>query len=164
MNNSSSIQKTALIVDDAPANLDFMERLIGIAGFTVKGAGSAKAALDLVSGLSELHLAMVDMELPDMNGIQLTGELRARFPECLLIVATMHDERSLMESVFQRGGNIFIVKPHGFMELLKQLKTGELDMMKPGSYLVIDQYGPRPYTLATDTTEARAVTGAETLT
>ncbi len=157
MNNSSSVEKTALIVDDAPANLDFMERLIGIAGYKVKGAGSAKAALTAVSGLPSLHLAMLDMELPDMNGIQLTGELRARFPECLIIVATMHDERSLMESVFQRGGNIFIVKPHGFMELLKQLKSGELNNVKPGDYLVIDQYGPRPFVLTTATAEARAV-------
>lgn len=150
MKSSASSEKIALVVDDAPANRDFMERLIGLAGYTVKGAESAKAALDIASGLSTLQLAIIDMELPDMNGVQLTAALRVQFPACLIIVATMHDERSLMESVFQRGGNIFIVKPHGFMELFKRLTSGELNDVKLGDYLIIDQYGPRPFTPTND--------------
>jgi DNA-binding response OmpR family regulator len=148
MNDAPSSEKFALVVDDAPANRDFMERLIGLAGYTVKGADSAKAALECANGLSSMQLAVIDMELPDANGIQLTGQLRAKFADCLLIVATMHDDRSLMDSVFERGGNIFIVKPHGFMELFKRLQTGEYQNLKDGEHIVIDQYGPRAYVLA----------------
>jgi CheY-like chemotaxis protein len=145
MNDPSSSQKYALVIDDAPANREFLERLIGLAGYTVKGADSAKSALETACSLPSLHLAVIDMELPDTNGIQLTGKLRVQFPDCLIIVATMHDERSLMDGVFERGGNIFIVKPHGFMELFKRLQSGEYQSLRLGEYIVIDQYGPRPY-------------------
>jgi two-component system OmpR family response regulator len=148
MNNAASSERFALIVDDAPANRDFLERLIGLVGYTVKGADSAKSALETASTFPSLDLAVIDMELPDTNGIQLTGQLRVKFPDCLIIVATMHDEHSLMEGVFERGGNIFIVKPHGFMELFKRLQSGEYQSLRLGEYIVIDQYGPRPYTLS----------------
>lgn len=142
-------QKIALVVDDTPANLDFLERLLTQAGFHVLAAHNGKRALELVHNLDEVRLAVVDMQIPDINGLQLTELLREQFPEMCIIVATMYDERSLMESVFLKGGNVFLVKPHGFMELYKRLTTMGHDEIRRGSLLVIDQYGPRPFTLAT---------------
>ncbi|MCU0500101.1 MAG: response regulator [Anaerolineae bacterium] len=138
-------EKRALVVDDNPANRDFLERLMSMAGFQVSGAMTGQAALDACADCTDLKLALIDMELPDMNGIQLTSRLREMYPKALLVVATMHDERSLMESVFLKGGNIFLVKPHGFMELFKRLTTVDLAVLREAEAMVIDQYGPRPF-------------------
>lgn len=143
-------EKIALVIDDTPANRDFLERLMVMAGFKIVGASSGKAALEQAEALESLTIALVDMELPDMNGLQVTSDLRKRFPDAYLVVATMHDERSLMQSVLEKGGNCFLVKPHGFMELFKRLTTTSIDELRNGPYTVIDHFGPRIFTSPTN--------------
>lgn len=140
--------RVALVVDDAPANRDFLERLLGGAHFTVIGASSGQKALAAVADRTELMLAVVDMKLPDMTGLQLIATLRQRFPEACLIIATMLDERSLIEDAFRQGCHIFLVKPHGFMELYQRLVSSDAAALRNGPPLVIDQYGPRVFKVA----------------
>lgn len=136
------MSKNAIVVDDNFANRDFLERLISTAGFNVTGFGIAKDALNHCQDC-ELNLAIIDMELPDTNGIQLTGKLREKFPECYIVVATMHDDHHLILKVRDKGGNAFLVKPHGFMELYKRLSTTDMKELREAPFMVIDQYGPR---------------------
>jgi CheY-like chemotaxis protein len=138
----------ALVVDDTPANRDFLERLLTQARFDVRGASSGGDAQAQLRKVDQLALALIDIQLPDMSGLQLTERLRQRYPQAYVVVATMHDERSLMQSVFEKGGNCFLVKPHGFMDLFQRLTTTSLDELRGGDFLIIDQYGPRPYNAA----------------
>jgi CheY-like chemotaxis protein len=139
----------ALVVDDAPANRDFAERLLTGAQFEVRGAASGERALEAIESITALDLALVDWKLPDMTGLDLLGNLRERFPESCLVIATMYDDRTRMDQAFEAGCNIFLVKPHGFMELFRRLTAGELHAMRSGPPTIIDQYGPRPYKRAT---------------
>jgi hypothetical protein len=59
-------------------------------------------------------------------------------------MATMLDERSLMEQAFANGCNVFLVKPHGFMELFRRLQEIGPDPEQLNR-MIIDQYGPRPF-------------------
>jgi CheY-like chemotaxis protein len=138
-------ERTALVVDDVPANREFLERLLATARFSVTGVGSGKAALQTMADLEELTLAMVDMKLPDMHGLEVTVALRQRFPKTLIVIATMYDAYSLMEDAFTKGCNVFLVKPHGFMELFKRLTTLDMNEILSTQRLVIDQYGPREF-------------------
>lgn len=138
-------KRVALVVDDNHHNRDFVERLLAHAGFEIRAADGGKAALDVIGDLHSLALAVVDMELADMNGLLVTSELRRRFAKACLVIATMHDDRSLMDSAFQKGCNVFLVKPHGFMELFKRITTDGLDAIRDGAQIVIDQYGPRSF-------------------
>lgn len=137
--------KVALIVEDTPANRDFFERLFTQAGYETIGVASGSEALEVMTTLKTLPLAIIDMQIPDFNGLDLTSRVRRQFPDCCIVVATMHDERSLMESAFNRGCNVFMVKPHGFMELFKKLTTMGAAGVYDESPLVIDQYGLRPF-------------------
>jgi CheY-like chemotaxis protein len=137
--------RTALVVDDVPANREFLERLLATARFTVTGVASGKAALQTIADIEELTLAMVDMKLPDMHGLEVALALRQHFPRTLIVIATMYDSYSLMEEAFSKGCNVFLVKPHGFMELFKRLTTMEIDDILNTQRLVIDQYGPRVF-------------------
>jgi CheY-like chemotaxis protein len=150
--------RVALVVDDEPANLNFLERLIEQAKFNVRPATSGKAALESVEGLEELALVLVDMKLPDMNGLQLTSELRKRFPSAYIIVATMFDERELMEKAFGRGCNVFLVKPHGFMDLFRRLLSTTMEDLCSEGHTVIDQYGPRQFTSSKTETSTQTAT------
>ncbi|HVO42094.1 MAG TPA: response regulator [Aggregatilineales bacterium] len=134
----------AIVVDDEPANRDFLEKLLGTANFKVIGATSGAEALASARKTPELTLALVDYELPDMTGVELIRQLRALNPEALLVMATMHDDRALIDRAFAEGLNVFLVKPHGFMELYRRLQTADARKTLL-SAMIIDQYGPRPY-------------------
>ncbi len=135
----------ALVVEDTPANLDFFERLIKQAGFTILCAETGGEAFEAISDVDHLALAVLDMEIPDMSGLQLIAQVRQLYPEVCIVVATMHDQDSVKQAAFSRGCNVFLVKPHGFMELFSRLTTLGAEGMRDGDLLIIDQYGPRPF-------------------
>ena len=140
--------KTALVIEDTDANRIFFERLLTQAGFQVRGARNGAEALAEMNTIDDLALAVIDMEVPDMNGLDLTTHLRNRYSDACLVVATMHDEVSLMSSAFSRGCDVFMVKPHGFMELFKRLTTTGSVGLHACRPLVMDQFGPREFKLA----------------
>jgi CheY-like chemotaxis protein len=139
------VAKKALILEDTAANRMFFERLLMQAGFEVVGAEKGKEALEKAQLMGEMHLAILDMEIPDITGLEMTHRLRQQFPDACIVVATMHDERSLMQSAFNKGCDVFLVKPHGFMDLFKRLTTEGSEGLHRTRPLIIDQYGPRPF-------------------
>lgn len=134
----------ALVVDDEPANRDFVERLLQTAGYNVVGAATGAAALQAAKTMTTLTIALVDQELPDSTGLEIITKLRTDHPAALLVMATMHDDRPLIDQAFVAGIDVFLVKPHGFMELYRRLNEAQADTSRLRR-LVIDQYGPRPY-------------------
>jgi CheY-like chemotaxis protein len=138
-------QKTALIVEDTAANRIFFERLLQQAGFEVTGVESGQQACQKMNDHDNWSLALIDMEIPDISGLELTLRMRKRCPNACIVVATMHDERSLMQSAFDKGCNVFLVKPHGFMDLFKRLTTEGTARLRDNPPLLIDQYGPREF-------------------
>lgn len=137
--------KKALIVEDTAANRIFFERLLQQAGFDVTGVETGQDALQKINESDSWSLALIDMEIPDISGLELTSRIRKRFPNTCIVVATMHDERSLMQSAFDKGCDVFLVKPHGFMELFKRLTTEGPAGLQESRPFVIDQYGPRKF-------------------
>jgi CheY-like chemotaxis protein len=135
----------ALVIDDEPANRDFLIRLLEQAKLKVRGASTAAEALQAVKEIENLTLIVIDNKLPDMDGVELLCQLRPKYPSTRMIMATMLDERALMAKAFDNGCDVFLVKPHGFMELFRRLQMpappGEDNLKR----LIIDQYGPRPY-------------------
>ncbi len=134
----------ALVVEDEPANQDFLVRLISLAGFEVKGASTGEEALRYARELSCFTLVATDLQLPDVTDMDLVVQLRALQPEALLLVATVWSEPSKINSAFASGCDVFLVKPHGFMDLFKRLKKLP-DGRDQLTRIIIDQYGCRPY-------------------
>jgi len=140
--------KKALILEDTAANRMFFERLLTQAGFEIIAAETGQEAMNKIKDEDFIDLAILDMEIPDITGLEMTVRLRKLFPDTCIVVATMHDERSLMQSAFHKGCDVFLVKPHGFMELFKRLTTDGSPALHDNRPLIIDQYGPRKFQLA----------------
>jgi DNA-binding response OmpR family regulator len=134
----------ALVVDDEYANRDFLVRLLQTAEFKVSGASTGAEALKIARECPNLTLALIDMQLPDATGLDIIRTLRAEKPDCLLIMATVHDDRAIIADAFKAGCDVFLVKPHGFMELFRRLRQVNSDITLLRR-LIIDQYGPRPF-------------------
>lgn len=138
-------ERLALVVDDVGANREFLVRLLAGAKYKVISASTGAAAQQLITSQDELPLAIVDMKLPDMSGLDLISELRKKFPKAYLVVASMYDERITIDKAFTAGCNVYLVKPHGFMDLFKRLLQSEAGTLCAEPALVIDQYGPRAF-------------------
>jgi CheY-like chemotaxis protein len=140
----SSGCKRALVIDDEPANRDFLVRLLQQAKLEVHGAESGEAALKIADSVGALALVVIDHKLPDMDGVDLLIKLHEKYPDARMIMATMLDERALMTKAFENGCNVFLVKPFGFMELFRRLQQFGPDDEELNR-MIIDQYGLRPY-------------------
>ncbi len=134
----------ALVIEDEPANQDFLVRLITLAGFEVQGASTGEEALRIARETPQLTLVATDIQLPDISGLDLIAQLRDLLPEALLLVASMWDEPAMIARAFDSGCDVFLVKPHGFMDLYQRLK-GLPDSRPQLCHVLIDQYGCRPY-------------------
>ncbi len=141
----SAVAHHAVILDDEPANRDFLMRLIEQANYTTHGASYGQEAIKVAEQLPTApSIIVIDSQLPDINGTDLIKVFRERYPKAKLIMATMLDERNLMRTAFEHGCDVFLVKPHGFMELFKRLQSLSQDPTCL-EQLVIDGNGVRPF-------------------
>ena len=69
-----------LVVDDQQVVRDFLKRSLEGSGFAVKQAGSALIALELMA-TAAASVVLCDVRMPVNNGLWLTEQLRARWPE-----------------------------------------------------------------------------------
>jgi DNA-binding NtrC family response regulator len=101
-----------LIVDDDPAITESLSLIFEKHGYAVRSALSAEAAIEIIAAW-EPDLAILDVMLPCMNGIDLAMVLKANRPDCHLILFSGHaGTPALMEEAAKRG-NMFeiLAKP-----------------------------------------------------
>lgn len=135
----------AIVIDDEPANRDFLERLIQQAKYETRGASSGAEARMIMSTLASAPaVVLIDSELPDVKGVDLLAEFRQKYPATRLVMATMLDDREVIRKAFDNGCDVFLVKPHGFMELFKRLQRLDTDPTCLNR-LIIDIYGTRDF-------------------
>ncbi len=103
--------KTIFIVDDHPM---LREGLVSIIERTAdyKVCGSAETAGAAMERIPELSpdLVMLDISLPDKNGLELTKDLLAQHPDLKILVFSMHDELLYAERVMRAGACGYLMK------------------------------------------------------
>ncbi|NNM53062.1 MAG: response regulator [Pseudomonadales bacterium] len=101
-----------LVVDDHPANLKLVATLLEDLGITVLTADRGRAALELVAR-EQLDLIFMDVQMPDMNGLEVTITIRNLYPERHLpiIALTAHAMAGEREKLLQAGMNDYMTKP-----------------------------------------------------
>src|ERR1700726_2610754 len=106
-----------LIIDDERPILLTLEALLGRHGYDVETSGTASQGLKLLKTKSPA-LVLLDLQLPDAEGLQTLDEIKAEFPGTQVIILTAHDSlHNAIESI-KRGAFHFISKPYAPEELL----------------------------------------------
>jgi adenylate cyclase len=107
-----------LVVDDEPSITSTLAMILEQARYTALTAGTGRAAIELVSDVA-CDLALVDMHLPDMDGITVAREICKRVPNCMILLVSGSLEASDLLQAATRDGLEFDV-------LYKPIPPGEL--------------------------------------
>ncbi len=111
-----------LVVDDNPIVTRSLSALLKTAGYAAVACHSGGEALLSISGTT-FGAAVVDIHLPDMNGLVLSQKLREGFgPKTPIIVVSGDTSMEMIKSLSHVGATYFFSKPVNANLLLERLK------------------------------------------
>lgn len=132
-----------LVVDDEPAILRFLRAGLGAAGYQVIEAADGRGALD-IARQQRCDLAVLDLGLPDIDGLAVIRQIRAEGQMLpIIVLSSRHDEATKVEAL-DSGADDYVTKPFGIDELLARVRAAQRHRLQ--------QEGERPLFRAGDLT------------
>ncbi len=115
---------TILIVDDTPANLDLLSKMLEEKGYSVRPTTSGKFALKSVE-ISPPDLILLDIKMPEMDGYEVCRHLKGKqqTADIPVIFISALDESEDKIKAFQAGGVDYVTKPFQTEEVLARIHT-----------------------------------------
>lgn len=114
-----------MIADDEAIIRDGIKQCVDWEGLGLEVAAEAEdgeEALELAVSRS-VHIALVDLNMPIMHGIELMKNLRQQLPYCKIIVITGHDEFAFAQESIRLQVNDYILKPAEPKQLTQVLRS-----------------------------------------
>jgi len=102
---------TILIVEDDPLSMRFLYTILQETGACLLVAKNGREALDMVSQHEQLDLILMDVQLPVMNGHEVTSKIREFNREIPIIAQTAHAMAEDRGKCIQSGCTDYITKP-----------------------------------------------------
>jgi two-component system, CitB family, response regulator DctR len=117
-------QIRTLIVEDDPMVLEVNKQFVlATEGFDIVGlARSGKEALQLITEAAP-HLVILDIYLPDLDGLSTLTEIRRRNDPVDVILVTAARDTDTIQNVFRHGAIDYIVKPFKFDRFKQALES-----------------------------------------
>lgn len=114
-----------LIVDDHEFILDSLEILLSSMNkYEVVGTyANGKELLKALSIHDDIDLVLSDFNMPQMNGIELTYQIRQQFPKVKILLLTVSEDINTIQEAFMAGVSGYIMKKAGKDELERALQT-----------------------------------------
>ncbi len=111
--------------------------------FEVVGeAGNGRDAVNLVQSLSP-QVVLIDVTMPDLNGVEATRQIRAGNPEVRVIALSMHTERQFVSEMLGAGASGYLLKDCPFHEVATAIRTamsGEVYLSPKVASVVVSGY------------------------
>jgi DNA-binding NarL/FixJ family response regulator len=141
---AKSVVKRVMIVDDHPMMRQGLAQLIDNEPDlkVVAEADTGGQGLDIVVK-EKLDLAVLDISLPDKNGLELIKDIRSVKPELPVLIISMHDEALYAERVLRAGARGYIMKQEGGKKLLqaiRQVLTGQIYVSEKMSARILETF------------------------
>jgi DNA-binding NtrC family response regulator len=110
-----------LVVDDDPEFRETLVRRFERSGFSVRGAASGEEALTLAARRN-FDVAVFDVMMPGMSGLELLEKFRSQFPECQVIMLTGQGTIESAVEAMRRGAYNYLTKPFPLRDLEVQIE------------------------------------------
>lgn len=85
-------------------------------------ADSGYQALEMLNN-EHFDLLITDINMPEMSGIELTREVKSRFPSVKILVITMHDDQEIVNEILMSEADGYILKNSGRDEFFKAIDS-----------------------------------------
>ncbi len=114
--------KNVLLIEDDPEitkllNLHFDKSLYNLTCFSIGREAVQKFQHD------SFHLVILDITLPDLNGMEICKTLRERGSNMPILMLTCHTEESDKVLALELGADDYVTKPFGILELMARVKA-----------------------------------------
>jgi DNA-binding response OmpR family regulator len=127
--------QTVLVIDDDDSLRDTIALLLEREGFRCVQASDGPTGLDRLLSLKPT-LALVDLRLPGMSGVEVCKQVRAaRIDTPLIVLSAINDEIDKV-LLLEIGADDYLVKPFGMRELLARIRA-VLRRSAPGATTVV---------------------------
>lgn len=110
-----------LVIDDEPPIRKLLRMGLGTEGYDVIDAPSAKVALESLG--QKVDLVILDLGLPDMQGLDLLRRIRALHDSLPIVVLSSRDDEAAKVEALDHGADDYVTKPFGMNELLARIRT-----------------------------------------
>jgi DNA-binding response OmpR family regulator len=110
-----------LVVEDDDAIAAGLVRVLDSQGYTARRVGAGLAAL--TAATADVGLVLLDLGLPDIDGIDVCRRLRAARPELAILILTARDEQLDIVAGLDAGADDYLVKPFKLPELLARVRA-----------------------------------------
>ena len=124
-----------LIVDDIASTRENLQKLLSFEDDleVVGTAGDGKQGLEEAHRLQP-HIVLTDVNMPIMDGIQLTERLAQELPACPVIIMSVQGERDYLRRAMQAGAREYLIKPFSHDELVAAIRRVYQLEDKKGTY------------------------------
>ncbi|PQC29259.1 response regulator transcription factor [Enterococcus mundtii] len=113
--------RKVLLIEDDPTITDFMEVVLAKEQYHVTIATTGMEALNVFQEDS-FDLILLDLGLPDIDGIELLKIIRKRLATPLIVISARNNEHEKVKAL-DLGADDYVTKPFGMNELLARIRT-----------------------------------------
>ena len=130
---------TILVVEDEPEIRRFLRATLGLEGYrVVESATGRRGAID--AGTHKPDLAIIDLALPDIDGIEVIRRIREWSPMPIIVLSARVQERSKIDAL-DAGADDYVTKPFGVGELLARVRAALRGAVRSGTGAPILRFG-----------------------
>ena len=110
-----------LVVDDEPPIRRLLQTGLSTQGYQTIDAPNAKAALEMLAEAPDL--VILDLGLPDMQGLELLQKIRAAREDLPIVVLSSRGDEAAKVAALDLGADDYVTKPFGMEELLARMRA-----------------------------------------
>jgi CheY-like chemotaxis protein len=121
--------KRILVVEDHPESLELLQMMLEEEGYQVQSAETGRNAIEAVTSPPADEspdpppdLILLDLRLPDMNGVEVVRELQENLPEVPPVIFISADPPQTLKEAARSVGATSVRKPFEFDELFQAIK------------------------------------------
>ncbi len=105
--------RKALVIDDSQAIRTLLGSILETMKFDVTEAGDGREALKCLRALGQVDVALVDVVMPEMDGIAFVQAVRAEqmYKNIPLMMVTTESDKEQIAKAMQAGANEYVMKP-----------------------------------------------------
>ena len=111
---------SVLVVDDNESIREVLAVILSGSGYRCESAKNGVEAMQRVRQ-SRFDAVVTDLEMPEMDGIALTREIRQQFSSLPVMIMTGYSDEDHRESAFRAGAREFLSKPFDIPDLIRKL-------------------------------------------